>query len=146
MAIPVGVSSQTKAAQFRVTVAQKTVRNDCFLDLCRKSCWATRPPGQPPISDSQCSVLSGVRHAPLFAADLSIAYIMNVNALAARYIPKTHGGSSVTRTDAPTTARKRPAAMTAPLPPLCLALSLTRSPGKVASLARGRPCLSAVSV
>ena len=58
MAVPVGVNSHKNAPQFRTTVAQKTERKDCFLDLWRNFCWAMSAPGQPPASESKCRVLS----------------------------------------------------------------------------------------
>ena len=82
VAVPVGVNSQMNALQFSNTVIQNTERNDCFLDLWRNFCCATSAPGQPPVNDSRCRVLSCVRHFPFLAADLSTAYMMKVSRLA----------------------------------------------------------------
>ena len=35
---PPGVNAQTNAPQFTITVAQNTIRKDCFLDLWRNFC------------------------------------------------------------------------------------------------------------
>jgi len=72
-AAPVGVWSQINRPIFIITVKQKTSRNSCFLDLWRIVSWAMSAPGHPQASAKKCKVLSGVRHAPLFAADLSCA-------------------------------------------------------------------------
>ena len=81
---PSDVISQMNAPQFSATVIQNTTRNDGFLVLWRNFCCAMSAPGQPPASDNKCKVLSWVRQAPFRAADLSIAYIINVNRLATR--------------------------------------------------------------
>src|SRR5439155_26722322 len=63
--------NHTRAAQFRATVTQNANWKDGFRDLWRRIFWAINAPGQPPIKAKTCNVLSGVRQAPVCAADLS---------------------------------------------------------------------------
>lgn len=76
--MPFGVNNHMNAPQFSKTVTRKIERKGCFFDLWRNIFWATTAPGQPPVSDNKCKVLSWVRQAPFFAADLSTAYMMKV--------------------------------------------------------------------
>ena len=69
-----GDASTTSPAVFSTAVAQKTCLNGCFVDLCRRNCWASKAPGQPPAKASMCKLLSGVRQEPLRAAALSAAW------------------------------------------------------------------------
>lgn len=142
MAPPVGVNSQINKPQFSKTVTQKTVRKDCFLDLWRNFCWATTAPGQPPASDSKCRVLSGVRHAPSLAADLSTAYIMKVSKLSIKYTARISGGILDVTTVTATMTRNKMATLTDSEPFICFVFCGSRSPANVAFTAQGRPCLS----
>ena len=76
--------NQTSVPQLRATVTQNANRNDGFRDLWRKILWAASAPGQPPIKASRCNDLSGVRHAPLRADDLSMPYATAAAKLAVR--------------------------------------------------------------
>lgn len=76
--------NHTSAPQLRTTVTQNTNRNDAFRDLWRKILWAARAPGQPPIKANTCNDLSGVRHAPVRADDLSMPYATAAATLAVR--------------------------------------------------------------
>ena len=69
----VGEEYTANAPQFSTTVAQNTVWNSRFLDLCRNTFCASNAPGHPPISPNRCKVLSLVRHCSFSAADLSKA-------------------------------------------------------------------------
>jgi hypothetical protein len=53
------------------TVIQNATWNDAFFDLCRNNPCASNAPGQPPMSDANCSSASGVRRAFSCAALLS---------------------------------------------------------------------------
>ena len=69
----IGEARTTRPTTFRSTVAQNTCLNSALVDLWRRNCCAKSAPGQPPASAKACNVLSGVRHDPLAAADLSAA-------------------------------------------------------------------------
>src|SRR5690606_22418542 len=59
------------SARLTSTVAAYACWKDALLDLCRNIPCASRAPGQPPSSESRCSVLSRVRGVLLCAAALS---------------------------------------------------------------------------
>ena len=66
-------------------------------------------PGQPPAIASKCNVLSGVLHEPFVAADLSIAYTINIRKLNPIYSGKRRGVTVPSKTDMPTIIRNKAA-------------------------------------
>ncbi len=87
-------------------------------------------------------MFSLVRQVPFLAADLSTAYIANVNKLTIIYKAKIKGGVRAARTEAPTMPRKKAEAMIGSKLFIRLVCWRNLSPAKAALAARGLSCLS----